>query len=157
MDTNIDISDMSPHKKIDSPEASDMDSSSKSIISISKPVRNPPPNFPEGSNFKPPNNKGKNKICLSSHVAPEITNGKSGALSPSSDENNDGPQINTENNHPEEILDIQGVTNSQENILQSQTFGVQAATNLPNKDSSTGAQSTVVDNEIILTQTNNDA
>ncbi|MBW0478476.1 hypothetical protein O181_018191 [Austropuccinia psidii MF-1] len=73
------------------------------------------------------------------------------ALCPSDNENDNGFQINTTNNHPIESPDIGGVTNDHENVVQSPTLGTQEVTTITNENNNTAAQRTVSEEEIIMT------
>ncbi|MBW0515709.1 hypothetical protein O181_055424 [Austropuccinia psidii MF-1] len=103
--------------------------------------------------YKPSNHKGKKKVC---QLAPKVNEGESGDLCSSTNENNDGNQINTTNNHLDEIPKIGGVTNNHEKIVQSINLVTQEVTTLPNENISTEAKRTVAEDEVILTQTNTD-
>ncbi|MBW0485541.1 hypothetical protein O181_025256 [Austropuccinia psidii MF-1] len=87
--------------------------------------------------FKSLNNKGKKKIFQSLQLSPEVNNGESGALSPSSRGHNDGPQTKTTSHHQKKSAKVGGVTDHHEKILQSKMFGIQEATNLPKENNST--------------------
>ncbi|MBW0560835.1 hypothetical protein O181_100550 [Austropuccinia psidii MF-1] len=87
--------------------------------------------------------KGKRKICQTFQLAPEFNHGELGALPPSSNEDNDGSQINTTNHHPDESTEIGGVTNHHENLVQGQSLGSQEVANIPNENISKETQRTV--------------
>ncbi|MBW0539280.1 hypothetical protein O181_078995 [Austropuccinia psidii MF-1] len=101
--------------------------------------------------FKTSKNKEKHKINQTFQLDPEFNKGESGALCPSSNENNNGRQINTTNNHPVESPKIGGVTNHHENIVKNPALSTQEAITIPNESISTEAQRTVAEDEIVLT------
>ncbi|MBW0573445.1 hypothetical protein O181_113160 [Austropuccinia psidii MF-1] len=102
--------------------------------------------------FKPSKNQSKKKICQTFQMAPEVNEGKPGALSPSANESNNGHRISTKNDHPVEFPEIGGVTNDHENIVPSPYLDTQEATTVPNENISTATQRTVAEDEIVLTQ-----
>ncbi|MBW0546114.1 hypothetical protein O181_085829 [Austropuccinia psidii MF-1] len=106
--------------------------------------------------FKPSKNQAKKKICQTFQLAPEVNEGESRALCPSANESNNIHPINTTNDHPVEIPDIGGLTNSHENIVPSPNLDTQEEITIPNENISTATQRTVAEDEIVLTQTNSD-
>ncbi|MBW0542122.1 hypothetical protein O181_081837 [Austropuccinia psidii MF-1] len=102
--------------------------------------------------FKPSKKKEKNKLPQNFQLLPEVNEGKSGALCTSANENNNGCQINTTNNHPVESPEIKGVTNHHENIVQRPNLGTQEVTTITNENISTATERTVAEDEIILTR-----
>ncbi|MBW0481417.1 hypothetical protein O181_021132 [Austropuccinia psidii MF-1] len=159
MDANSNTSDMAPHKQFNSPKVSVIEcSSSESIMAISTAVPNPPPEFSEGvksgntlppesdveietmtnisskRKFKPLKNKAKKKIFQTFQLVPEVDEVESGARCLSANENTNGRQTNTTNNHPVEIPDIGGVTNHHESIFQSPNLHTQEVTTIPNEN-----------------------
>ncbi|MBW0509659.1 hypothetical protein O181_049374 [Austropuccinia psidii MF-1] len=99
--------------------------------------------------------KGKKKIHQKFQLPPEVNNGELGALSTSTHENNDGPQINTTNSHLDKNSKIGDVTNHHENILQSQNSRVHEATSFLKANISTEAQRTMDEHKNLVTQINN--
>ncbi|MBW0550779.1 hypothetical protein O181_090494 [Austropuccinia psidii MF-1] len=176
MDTNSNTSDMGPHKQLNSPKFSDIEcSSSESIIAISTAILNPPPEFPEGvesgktlppeshvksgkmtnisskRKLEPSKDKEKKTIFQTFQLSPKVNEGESGALSPYANGNNNGHQINITNSYPAEIADIGGLTNHDKNIVQSPNFHTQGVTTITNENISTETQTTVAEDEIVLT------
>ncbi|MBW0515144.1 hypothetical protein O181_054859 [Austropuccinia psidii MF-1] len=159
MDANSKTSDMGPHKQFNSPKFSVIEcSSSESIMAISTAIPNPPPESPEGvksgnklppesdgeigtmtnisskRKFKPLKNEAKKKIFQTFQLVPEVNEAESGACCLSANENTNGCQTNTTNNHPVEIPEIGGVTNHHENIFQSPNLHTQEVTTIPNEN-----------------------
>ncbi|MBW0508775.1 hypothetical protein O181_048490 [Austropuccinia psidii MF-1] len=102
--------------------------------------------------LKPSKKKPKKKIHQPFKFSPEVNEGQSRALFPSSNKNNYNQcQINTTNNHPVECPKIGGVTNHHENIVPSPDLGTQEVTTFDNENISTASQRTMAEDEIALT------